>query len=82
VDPTQWLELFQPFSHVSDLRVEEDKLVPDIVHALVSNDMAAGLLPSLAKLYLENYRRSSSTKESAERFVAARKAAGRSITLR
>jgi hypothetical protein len=82
VDPTQWLELFQPFSQVSDVRVEEEELVPDIMHALVSDDVAAGLLPSLTTLYLKWYHLSESTKEAAARFVAARKAAGRSIKLR
>jgi hypothetical protein len=86
VDPTQWLELFQSLSHVSDVRVDEKELVSGIVHALlvVSEDagyMAAGLLPSLASLYLKGYHKSSSVKEASERFVAARKAAGRSISL-
>ena len=84
VDPTQWLELFQSLPHVSDVRVGEKELVSDVVHALVSEDAgytATGLLPSLASLYLKGYHKSSSVKEASERFVAARKAAGRTISL-
>ena len=56
VDPTQWLELFQSLSHVSNVHIGEKELVSCIVHALVSEDAgytAAGLLPGLALLYPE-----------------------------
>ena len=84
VDPTQWLELFQSLSHVSHVGISEEELVSDIVHALVNEDasaMTAGLLPGLESLHLEGYRKSSSVKEASERFVAARKTTGRSISL-
>jgi hypothetical protein len=44
VDSTQWLELFQPFTHVMRIDVWEKQLVPGIVQALTMEEMAAGVL--------------------------------------
>jgi len=81
VDPTQWLELFQPLSQTSEIRVSMEELVPDVMRALVSEDMAAGVLAGLASLHLEGYRKSKFTMEAAERFVATRKLDGHNILL-
>ena len=43
MDPTQWLELFQPFTRVRQLRVSGQSVL-DIVKALVTEDMGAGIL--------------------------------------
>jgi len=82
VDPTQWLELFQPFSQTSGIRVSIEELVPDVMGALVSEGMATGILPGLTSLYLEGVRKSKFAMEAAERFVATRKLAGHNILLR
>jgi hypothetical protein len=81
VDPAQWLELFQPLSHISEVYVETERLVLDVVHALINEDIAAGVLPGLAKLYLKGYRNSPPAVDAAERFVAIRKLASRNILL-
>jgi hypothetical protein len=81
VDPSQWLELFQPLSHVSQIRVDLEELVPDVVQALVSAHMTAGVLPGLTSLYLKGYRESPPVIAAAEQFVATRKLAGRSVSL-
>jgi len=81
VDPTQFPELFRPFAHVSTLRVSH-QLVPGIVHALATEDMAAGVLPRLTSLTLSRYRDSSTTVvEAAEKFVAMRKLSGQEVSL-
>jgi len=83
VDPAQWLEFFQSLPHFSRVYIYTSGLVPDILHALVNEDedMAAGVLPGLTKLYLLGYRRSQSTIDAAERFVATRKLANHNIIL-
>src|SRR6266403_603753 len=56
VDSTQWLELFQPFTHVTKLRVF-GQLVPGVIQALANEEMAPGLVfPELTSLHLEGYR--------------------------
>ena len=90
VDSAQWLELFQLFRNVREVRVCESGLVPGIVHALVTRDeeeadenvVAAGVLPELKKLFLERYDRSPSVLEDVGRFVSARRRAGHTIDLR
>jgi hypothetical protein len=81
VDPTHWLELFHPLSQISTIRVSIEELVPDVVYALVSEDMAAGILPRLTSLRLDGYRKSKNAMEAAERFVATRKLDGQDISL-
>ena len=80
VDSTQWLELFQPFTHVTEVHVRE-KLVPGIVQALAAEDMTAEVLPELAWLRLDQYRSSPSVMKAAGQFVATRKLSGRTIFL-
>ena len=80
VDPTQWLELFQLFTYVREIHVFE-KLVPDIVHALVMEAMDIGVLPELSSLTLNGYRKSPSVAKAAEEFVASRRVSGRTVSL-
>ena len=81
VDSTQWLELFQPFTHVTQVYVWEKELVPGIVQALATEDMAAGVLPELSALYLSGYRASPSVAKAAQQFVDARELSGRAVRL-
>jgi hypothetical protein len=81
VDSTQWLELFQPFTHATQLHVWEKQLVPGIVQALVAEDMAAGVLPELTSLHLSGYRGSPSVEKAAEQFVDTREFSGRAVRL-
>ena len=83
MDSTQWLELFQPFTRVRDLGVS-GQFVPDIVQALVTEDMAAGVLPELAQLFVTRMgeaREQAAVVEATEQFVASRKLSGRTTTL-
>jgi hypothetical protein len=80
VSSTQWVELFRPFTHVRTVHVFE-QLVPDVVDALATEDMATGVLPKLARFYLKGYRKSPSVAKAAEKFVAARKHSGRTVSL-
>ncbi|KAI0272107.1 hypothetical protein BGY98DRAFT_1002546 [Russula aff. rugulosa BPL654] len=80
VDATQWVELFQLFTHVREIHVFE-QLVPDIVHALVVETMDIGVLPELASLSLNGYRKSPSAAKAAEEFVGMRRAFGRTVSL-
>lgn len=80
MDSTQWLELFRPFTHVTLVRVSEEQLVPSIVQALVTEDMATAVLPELFSLHLEKHS-APSVVEAAEQFVAARKLSGHTVFL-
>jgi F-box-like len=80
VDPTQWLGLFQLFTHVREIHVFE-QLVPNIVQALVTEAMDIGVLPELTSLSLNGYRKSPSAAKAAEEFVATRRASGRTVSL-
>ena len=82
MDSTQWLEVFQPFTHLRELHIP-GKFVLDILQALVTEDMAAGVFPELTRLSVAgvNKRNSATVVEAAEQFVAARKLSGRTIRL-
>ena len=80
VDSSEWLELFQLFTHVTQVSVSE-KLVPSIVPALVAEDMTAEVLPELTLLHLGGYRRFASVAKAAEQFVIARLFSGRNVSL-
>jgi hypothetical protein len=75
VDSTQWLELLEAFRHVREFRAFE-KLVPGIMQALVTEDIATGVFPELTQLSLEGYRKSPAVVEAAEQFVAGRGLSG------
>ena len=81
MDLMQWLELFRLFTHVTLVRVSEEQLVPSIVQALVTEDMATAVLPELFSLHLEEYSGAPSVVEAAERFVATRRLSGRTVFL-
>ena len=80
VDPAQWLELFQLLSHVAQIRVNVEELVPNVVQALVSVDMTTEVLPNLSSLFLTGYHKSPAI-AAAEQFVTMHKLAGRSVSL-
>ena len=80
VDSTEWLELFQPFTHVTKVSVWENQLVPGILEALLE-DEAAGVLPELNKLHLREYRSTPSVAVAAKQFVATRRLSGRTVHL-
>jgi len=90
VDSAQWLELFQLFGNVSNLRVLESGLVPGIAQALVTreedseadeNVVAAGVFPELKELDLNGYGKSPSVLKDVARFVTARRRAGRTVRM-
>ena len=81
VDSTQWLELFQQFTHVTKVTVWVEQLVPDIMQALVMEDTATEVLPELNTLCLYGYRSTSSVAKAAKQFVATRSLSGRTIDL-
>jgi hypothetical protein len=81
VDSAQWLELFQPFTHVTQVLVFGRQLVPGIVQALVMEDTAMEVLPELTSLHLNGYRDSSSVAKAARQFVATRSLSNRSVFL-
>ncbi|KAI0264580.1 hypothetical protein BGY98DRAFT_1103393 [Russula aff. rugulosa BPL654] len=66
MDPTQWLELFQPFTHVKEVRVKEVEFAPSVAQALVTEAMATGVLPELSVLYLHDFGRSPGVSDAAE----------------
>jgi hypothetical protein len=80
LDSAQWLELFQPFRHLTQIHVWEKRFVSGIVQALLT-EAAAEVLPELSSLHLSGYRKSPSVAKAAEEFVAARRLAGRTVRL-
>ena len=80
VDSAQWVEIFQPFTHVRELRVS-GKVLQGIMRALVTEDVAAGVLPELTQLFLWRKFCTPAVVDAAEQFVAARKLSGRAIRL-
>jgi hypothetical protein len=80
MDSTQWLEFFQPFTHVRTVRVLE-RFVPGVAQALVMEDIAPGVLPELNFLSLAGHRKSPSVEKAAEQFVDTRNLSGRIVFL-
>jgi hypothetical protein len=80
VDSTQWLELFRPFTHVTQVLIFGRQLIPGIVQALVE-DTATDVLPELTSLHLNGYRDSSSVAKAARQFVAIRSLSSRTVFL-
>ena len=81
VDSSQWIELFQPFTHLTQVHILEKELVPGIVQALVAGGTAAGVLPELTMLHLSEYDRSPSVTKDAKQFVATYELSGRTVRL-
>ena len=70
VDSPKWLELFQQFPHVRLVSVDVAQLVPGIVQALVTEDVAEGIIPELTSLGLEGFCQSPCMVEATvEQFV-------------
>jgi hypothetical protein len=80
VDSTQWLELFQLFTHVTQVYVLA-QLVPSVLQALAADDMTSEVLPELTSLQLGGSRRLPSVAKAAEQFVARRGLTGRTLSL-
>ena len=78
VDSTQWLELFQLFTHVTQVTVFEQGLLPSIVQALGAEEMSTEIFPELISLRLRGYPRSlsDSVRIAAEQFAARRMSSG------
>jgi hypothetical protein len=84
VDSTQWLELFQLFTHVTRLTVADVELVPGIVQALVAEGTTTEVLPELTSLHLRGRSILPSAAKAAElpeQFVTTRKLSGRTVHL-
>jgi hypothetical protein len=82
MDSTQWLELFQPFTHVTKVTVSDKQFVPGIVQALAMDDIAAGVLPELTTLCLYGYLWTPSVANAVEQFVATRRDLGNTVNLK
>ena len=80
VDASQWLELFRPFTYVTEVCVTNN-LVPGIAQALAMENIVAGVLPELTVLRLIGYHSSPSAAKAAEQFVATRRLSGRTVHL-
>ena len=82
VDPTQWLELVQLFTHATKLWILGEFTL-DIMQALATEEMAAGVLPELTRLELgdNNQDVENPAIEAAKQFVAARKLSGHTVAL-
>jgi hypothetical protein len=81
VDSTQWLDVFQPFTHATRVSVWEERFVPGILKALVTEDVAAGVLPKLTSARLRGCRSSPFAAKATEQFIATRGLSGRTIFL-
>jgi len=80
VDSNQWLELFELFIHVTQVFVREGLLVPGILQALVTENMATGVLPELNKLSLA-YNDPRPAVSLAMQFDTMRRLSGRTVNL-
>ena len=78
VDSTQWLELFRLFTHVMEVTVFEQGLLPSIMQALSAEEMSTEILPELTSLRLGGYPWSSS--DSASVGIAAEQFAARHLS--
>jgi hypothetical protein len=81
VDSTQWLEFFQPFTHVRQVHLWRTQLVRRIVQALATEDMPTDILPELISLSLRSYHSSPYVAKAAVMFVAMRCASAGSRTV-
>ena len=77
-----WLELFQQFPHVRLLSVNSEQLVPGILQALATEDLAEGILPELTSVRLEGFRQYASIVEAVEQFITTRMHSGRLVDVR
>jgi len=82
VDPSQWLELFRPFSSVRSLYVSVT-LEPLVATALreLSGDRTTELLPALQNLSLDELGPSGPARDAMEPFIAARQLSDRPVVV-
>ena len=82
VNPSQWLELFRPFSAVRSLYVSET-LEPIVAGALreLSGDRTMEVLPALENLSLDELGPSGPARDAMEPFIAVRQLSGRSVVV-
>ena len=78
----QWLEVFQPFTHVKDLVLSERVvyLVAPTLRELAGKRVTE-VLPVLQNLCLEGPHPSGTVKEAVEKFIAARQLSGYPVTM-
>jgi hypothetical protein len=81
LEDVQWLELFQPFTHVTKVYVRVNQFVQSITQALVAEEMTAEVLPELTSLFLSGCDRWSSYAKNARQFVATRELSGHTVSL-
>jgi hypothetical protein len=81
MDSPEWLELFQPFTHVTQLSVQDTRLIASVAQALVAEGMTTEVLPELTELRLVGYHSSPSVETAAKQFIATRKLSGRTVSL-
>ena len=81
VDSTQWLELFQPFTHVTKVYVRAEQFVQGITLALVAEEMTAEVLPELTSLFLSGCHEWSAFVANARRFATTRELSGHTVSL-
>jgi len=82
MDPSQWPELFHPFSSVQSLYVSK-KLQPLIIPVLqeLSEERDPVVLLALHSLFLEELHESGPAQEAVGAFVAARRLSGHSVDI-
>jgi hypothetical protein len=82
MDNTQWVELFRPFTAVRILRISPD-LRSLVVSALqdLTGGMAAGVLPALHSLHLEEYESSGPEQQAMESFITSRRCSGHLVAV-
>jgi hypothetical protein len=82
VDSTQWLELFQPFTHVTQVSISGKELGPGIARALVAEGMTTEVFPELTRLELSGDDGSSCVGRAVGQFITTRRLSGRAIEAR
>jgi hypothetical protein len=82
VDPSQWLELFRPFSGVRSLYVSETP-GPLVAAALgeLTGERTMEVLPALELLSLDELELSGSARDAMESFIAARQLSDRPVVV-
>jgi hypothetical protein len=83
LESMQWLELLHPFATVRNLYLSKEfasHIVPAL-HELIESSGTTEVLPTLHNIFLEVLHPSGPVQEGVEKFVAARRLFGHSITV-
>jgi hypothetical protein len=82
MEPTQYLELLQPFTSVKDL-VVSDESVEVVTLALqeLTYGNVTGVLPRLQNLFLKELQLSMPIQEAVGQFIAARQLSGHPVNV-